>query len=109
MKVSFIPEVRLYLQELAHILYFNNYFGSNESARNYVMELWSRILTDLPYLQSKEAPQYFDRYGQGMYYATFRNSRHTCWYVFFDKYSSDGETIYVVRFIGNNHTIAQYL
>jgi hypothetical protein len=109
MKVIFVPEVRLYLQELAHILYLNNYFGSNDSARNYVIELWNDIVNDLPCLYSKEAPSLFDRYGQDMFCATFRKSRHTYWHVFFDKYSQDGETVYLVRFIGNNHTIAQYL
>ncbi len=109
MKVALLPDVLIYLQEMAHILYFNNYFGFEESAHRYVDELLDDIENELPYLSHKEAPPYFNKYGQGMFYATFRKSKHTYWYVFFDKYSSDGETIYVVRFIGNNHTIAQYL
>jgi hypothetical protein len=109
MRVVFTPEVRLYLEELAHILYFNNYFSSNESARNYAINLVRDIETTLPYRLHKEALSYFDRYGQEMFYATFPKNRHTNWHVFFDQYVQDGETVYLVRFIGNNLTIAQYL
>jgi hypothetical protein len=109
MTVIVIPEVRLYLQELAHLLYINHYFGYKESAHKYVDDLLVDIEFELPYIQHKEAPPYFDRYGQGMFYATFRKNRQTHWHIFFDKYSIDGDIVYVVRFIGNNHTIAQYL
>ncbi len=109
MKVILLPNVLLYLEELAHILYLNNYFGFEESAHAYIDELLDDIETNLHYSLHKEASPYFDKYGQGMYYATFRKNKHTFWYVFFDKYSSDDNIVYVVRFIGNNHTIAQYL
>lgn len=33
----------------------------------------------------------------------------TQWYVFFTKYQDNGETIYLVRYISNNHVIAKYL
>lgn len=40
-------------------------------------------------------------------YATFRKSRNTQWYVFFNIYRQNGETIYLIRYISNNHVNAQ--
>ena len=31
------------------------------------------------------------------------------WYVFFTTYMEKGEEIYLVRYIANDHTVAQYL
>ena len=46
-----------------------------------------------------------------MEYAVFKKSKRTSWYIFFNTYEDEqtGEDIYLVRYIGNNHTIAQYL
>ncbi|MDR2913206.1 MAG: hypothetical protein LBV38_08000 [Alistipes sp.] len=109
MKVIFIPEVRLYLQELEHILYYNHYFDSNDSARKYVMELWGDIVTYLPAMVAKTAPPSFNRFGMGMHYATFRKNKQTSWYVFFTEYEVEGEIVFLIRHITNNHVIAQYL
>ena len=109
MKVIYLPEVQLYLHELALKLYVNNYFGSEESSVRYVRELWADIENNLPYHTYREAPQYFNRYGLNMLYATFRKNKHTYWYVFFREYRLEGERIFQIRFISNNHTIAQYL
>jgi hypothetical protein len=42
-------------------------------------------------------------------YAVFKESKNTHWYVFFRVYKKNGEDIYQVRYIANNHTVAQYL
>lgn len=109
MKVLFLPEVRMYFQELQDILFEKEYFGFEESAVQYVRDLIFDIEASLPERLSKIAPPYFDRYGKGMKYATFRKNKHTQWYVFFNKYRENGEVIYLVRYISNNHMIAQYL
>ena len=44
-----------------------------------------------------------------MYYTIFKKSKNTQWYVFFRVYKEKGEVIYQVRYISNNHVIAQYL
>ena len=103
MRVVAIPEVRQYLKELIGILYGKNYFSYTESAEKYVTELFEDIKKNLPKKVKKDAPSYFDRYGKGMKYATFRKSRDTQWYVFFNVYTKNGETIFLVRYIGNNH------
>lgn len=109
MKVLFLPEVRMYFQELQDILFEKEYFGFEESAVQYVRDLIFDIETSLPEKASKIAPPYFNRYGKELRYASFRKNRNTQWYVFFNKYRKNGEVIYLVRYISNNHMIAQYL
>lgn len=109
MKVLFLPEVRMYFQELQDILFEKEYFGFEESAVQYVRDLIFDIEATLPERVSKIAPPYFNRYGKELRYASFRKNRNTQWYVFFNKYRENGEVIYLVRYISNNHMIAQYL
>ena len=44
-----------------------------------------------------------------MYYVKFKKNNNTQWYVFFNMYMEMGEIVYVIRYIANNHLIAQYL
>jgi hypothetical protein len=109
MKVLVLPEVRQYLNELSQILYEKDYFGYLETAERYVEELFEAIKTTLPNRQKHYAPLYFERYGKGMYYSVFRKNKHTQWYVFFNIYEDEGALIYLVRYISNNHVMAQLL
>jgi hypothetical protein len=109
MKILTIREVRIYLQNLASILYKKEYFGLEDSAKKYVVDLFNDIKTNLPKKTHRPAPAYFDKYGKGMYYARFKKNNNTTWYVFFRVYRRKDEDIYQIRYIGNNHTIAQYL
>ena len=109
MRVITIPKVRVYLQDLALTLYKKEYFGFEETARSYVIELFDDIITNLSTRLSRPAPKYFDKYGKGMEYAVFRKGKHTYWYVFFRIYKKNREDIYQIRYIGNNHVIAKYL
>ena len=109
MRVLVLPEVRQYLSELIWVLFDNDYFGFLESAEDYVESLFEDIKTTLPNRQKRPAPPYFQRYGKNMFYATFRKSKHTQWYVFFNIYEKNGELTYVVRYISNNHVVAKGL
>lgn len=109
MKVIALPEVREYLMELIQILYKKEYFGFEENAQKYVEELIFDIKNNLPLKLNKPAPPYFDRYGKKMLYATFWKNKATQWYVFFNVYQKDGEMIFIIRYISNNHVTAQYL
>jgi len=109
MRVIFLPEVLDYLDSLIPVLYKKGYFGFEDIAIKYVDDLIDDIKTNLPKHLHKLAPEYFDKYGKNMYYATFRKNKHTAWYAFFTKYNENGDTIYLVRYIANNHTVAQYL
>ena len=109
MQVIFLPEVLDYLEELAEILYEKGYFSFEETALKYILELYDDIVFHLPAHHHKSAPKYFDKYGKDMRYASFRKNKHTTWYVFFKLYENDEEIVYLVRYIANNHVIAQYL
>ncbi len=66
-------------------------------------------LKSLPTRFKKPAPAIFNRWGKDMYYVTFRKNYHTQWYVFFNIYHVDGESVYLIRYISNNHVVSQFL
>ena len=109
MKVIILPKVIEYLDNLVFILYKEGYFSYLETSQRYVDEMLVDIETNLSNKQHKPAPRHFDKYGKGMKYAVFRKNKRTNWYAFFKTYRKNEETIYVVRYIANNHVIAQYL
>ncbi|MCL2041335.1 MAG: hypothetical protein FWG84_04765 [Bacteroidales bacterium] len=109
MNVIILPRVLEYLDSLVFILFEKEYFGFLETSINYIDELIDDIQTTLPTRLHKPAPAYFDRYGKEMEYAGFRKNKHTTWYVFFETYEKNEEVFYLVRYIANNHTVAQYL
>ncbi len=94
MNVYTISEVKHYLNDLVTILYKKEYFGDEDTAHKYVDELLDDIQTNLPKRLHKPAPQYFDRYGKGLFYATFRKNKQTTWYAFFTKYQVGGDTFF---------------
>ena len=102
MKIIFSPEVEEYLFELVKILYEKEYFGFRESAVQYVTELILEIRDGLGTSLKRIAP----KYGENLHYASFRKNKTTQWFVFFSTYDNDGEIIYLVRYISNNHMIA---
>ena len=108
MKVLVIPEVAQYVESLIPVLYEKGYFVFKETAKKYMDDLYDDILTTLPIRLHKPAPKYFDKYGKDMEYAVFKKNKRTTWYVFFRIYQNYGEDIYQVRYIANNHTVAQY-
>jgi hypothetical protein len=109
MNVIFTPKVLEYFENLVITLYCREYFSFLETSKKYVAELIDDILTTLPTRLHKPAPLYFDKYGKNMKYASFKKNKTTTWYAFFMTYQENGDTIYLVRYIANNHTIAQYL
>ena len=109
MSVLFVPKVREYLYELENILYEKGYFGFEESAIRYVNDLVYDIEINLPDKQHRPAPMHYNQYGKELYYAIFKKNRQTDWYAFFSKYIVNEEIIYLVCYIGNNHTEAQFL
>jgi len=109
MRVLAMPEVIDYLDNLVDILFEKGYFSYAEDALDYVDELRNEIKAKLHTKLHIPAPKYFDRYGKNMKYAGFPKNKRSTWYVFFTTYWENGEVIYLIRYIANNHTIAQYL
>jgi len=109
MKVIVLPKVLDYFEELVIILYEKEYFSFLDTSQKYIDELFDEIKEFLPTRVHKSAPIYFDKYGKDMEYAVFKKSKRTSWYVFFRTYRENGEDVYQVRYIANNHLIAQHL
>ena len=109
MKVLFKPEVREYFDFLVDLLYDEEYFVFEENARQYAKELFDDIEKNLPVRWKKPAPKHFEKYGENMYYSGFRKSRNTIWYAFYKKYEENGEIVYLVCHIENNHSAAHFL
>jgi hypothetical protein len=108
-RVIILSEVIDCFLELASILYKKGYFGFEEDAIRYVRELFEEIRDELPRTHRKSAPEYFEKRGKGMFYAVFKRNKNTSWYVFFNIYHTKEETLYFVRYVNNNHMIAQYM
>jgi len=109
MSVLFTPKVQEYLYELEDILYEKGYYSFEESAIKYVDDLIYDITTNLCYKQHKPAPKHYAQYGKELYYVAFKKNKQTSWYAFFSKYIENEETIYLVCYIGNNHTESHHL
>jgi hypothetical protein len=109
MKVLFSPLVRSCFQEMEEILYEKEYFGFEDSAIQYVRELIFEIRDTLPKCRKKRAPTYFNRFGKNLYYCRLRKNKATQWFVFFTTYSVNGEDVYLVQYLSNNHIVSKYL
>jgi len=110
MKVFVLPNVREFFDELESALYEKGYFGFEEQAHRYADELFLDIKNNLPRRQHKKPrTNYFERYGKNLLFASFRKNKQTEWYAFFTTHEVENEKIYLVRYVANNHTVAQYL
>lgn len=104
-KVFFSQKAIIYLSDLMEILYANGYFGFKDRAKKYVEELVHKIENSIDAMPKKKAPDYFSKYGDNLYYISYRKNKKTTWYFFFNI----KENGYYIEYIGNNHIIAQYL
>ena len=109
MNIIILPKVLVYLDNLVFILFEKEYFGFLDTSQRYIDDLVDDIKTSLPVRLHKPAPSYFDKYGKNMEYAVFRKNKQTSWYVFFRVYRQNGEDVYQVRYIANNHVISHHL
>ena len=93
------------------ILFKNEYFSFEDDAYDYVDDLVLGITQDLPNKSRKPAPKHFEKYGGNLYYASFKKSKQTTWYVFFTIHYDEINDIqiFLIRYISNNHMISKYL
>lgn len=94
-----------YLNDLVDILYEEEYFGLKESAYDYAGWIFDNIEQNIASMPYKLAPSHFSKYGKGLFYSVFKKNNNTQWYVFFNL----EDDIFYIRYIGNNHTCAQYI
>jgi len=106
MEIIYSKKVRTHFEILIPKLHELGYFSFEETARKYVDEIFIEIEKQLPTQRHRSAPERFEKYGKGMKYIVIRKNKRTHWYIFFITALKDGEIIYKVRYIANNHTIA---
>lgn len=109
MKVLFLPEVSQQFVELTEVLFDMGYMSFIDEAVSYSEDLFHDIKNNLHVKVSRKSPEYFNRYGINMRYSSFSKNKNTIWYVFFNVYEVNGETIYLVRYMSNNHVIGHQL
>jgi len=103
-EIIFSKKVERYLDELMLLLFEDGYFGFPDSAKLYIDNLISFIEQHISILPSKNAPDYFQRFGKNMKYIVYQANRRTSWYIFYQERNN----IYLVRYITNNHVAGQY-
>lgn len=109
MSVIFAPEVLSYFNAMVDVLYERGYFGFKDSAFCYVEDLLDDIRDNLHLKVKIPAPAYFEKYGQRLLYSVFKSSAATRWYVFYNVYEVEGEQIFLIKYITNNHSVAKFL
>ena len=109
MKIIYLKKVRIYFNNLIPKLHELGYFSFSETAKKYVEEIFTEIEKQIPIQRHRPAPEYFNKYGKDMSYIVIPKNKRTHWYAFFETIQKNGEIIYKVRYISNNHVIAQYL
>ena len=104
--VVFSENVKFTFYELIDILYQKEYFGFLDEAKEYVSEIEQYFRTEIPKLHrlglSKKAKPYFRKYGENLYFASYRrNQTRTTWYAFYEIF---GTNFFKVVHITNNYT-----
>ena len=95
-KIVISTKVRITLDELVDILYYNEYFSYKKSAQDYVNYLYDFILT-IPNLKYKSTP--IKKYGT--FYCSYKHNAKTSWFFLFDIV----EDTYFIKNITNNHSV----
>lgn len=108
-QVKFLPEVVDQFLQLADILYDEGYLGFKDAALDYSERLFREIAEQLPIKVRKGAPTFFKRQDVELFYSAFPRNKHTIWYVFYSVHEINGETVYLVRNLMNNHLLAQHI
>ena len=80
------------------LLFEEGYFGLPDSAKEYVDRLISFCEQYIGILPGKNAPVYFQHFGQNMKYITYQSNKRTSWYIFYQERNN----IYLIRHITNN-------
>lgn len=105
MRIIYHKQVVDYLNELVDILYEQQYFSFKDNAYDYVDWILDRIESCIAVSPPKKAPEYFFKYGDNLSYISLKRNPQTTWYVFFN-HEAD---LFHIRYISNNHMVAQHL
>lgn len=96
--IIFTPEFIEITDNLAFIMFLEEYFGFLEDAEKYVDKIYDYIEESIFTYPAKNTPQNLIQYGEK--YLIYKANNNTIWYIFFSQTEND----YIVKFITNNHT-----
>ena len=83
------------LNSLVDILYYKEYFGFRDSAKDYVNAIYDFIYT-IPTLKHRQTKNK----KHGGYYCRYKPNKNTTWYITFDI----EDDLYLIKDITNNHS-----
>ena len=96
------------LEESVQTLVEKNYFSDEDYAVSYLIDIVRFFQLNIDHMVVKPAPAYFKRYcvmTSDLKYVSYRKSRHTTWYAFFEEYDDFISIVY----LNNNHVIGHLL
>ena len=102
--VIYANEIALFINELLVILSEKGYFSFPDSAKVYKDKLLDYIEKYIGIIPGKTAPKHFNRYGKDLKYISYKANKTTTWYIFYQQ----KDNVFLIRYIANNHTAAQY-
>ena len=99
-EIKYHKDVLLFLDELTDTLIDKGYFSFYEYSVQYIEDLVFFVNTNIALRHHREAPIYFSKYGDHLFYLTYQRNKQTTWYILFQK----AEQCYFIRHITNNHS-----
>lgn len=96
-KIEILPEVVDFLNNLVKILFHKEYFGFEESAQNYVQNIYDFIEFDLYNFPHKQASLTLQKLGSN--YVFYKSNERTTWYIFFER----NQNRILITYITNNY------
>ena len=82
-KIIYIPEVEIYLEDLVDILFYEEYFGFEDAAQNYAEKIVHFIEEGIETFPAKKTPKELKNFGQN--YIFYKSTQRTTWYIFFEQ------------------------
>jgi hypothetical protein len=102
-EVKYHKNVLLFFDELTDILIEKGYFSSYDYSAKYIEDLVDYVRTNIALRQHKKTPDHFSKYGDDLYYISYRRNQKTTWFIMFQKSGNR----FFVRHIINNH-VSEY-
>ncbi len=95
--IEILPEVIDYLNKLTQVLFDKEYFGFEETAQQYVQNIYDFMEYEIVNFPHKATPKPLKKFGSN--YAFYKANNRTTWYIFFEKNANR----YLITYLTNNH------
>ncbi len=82
-KIIYIPEVEIFLEDLVDILFYEEYFGFEDAAQSYAEKIVHFIEQDIQNFPARKTLEILKNFGSN--YIFYKSTQRTTWYVFFEQ------------------------